>query len=372
MGSPASSERGTPRRRLATLLLALAVAWSLPACGIDKLVSSPGTDDDSGSPGGGGGNGGGTQSLSLVFITQPTNTVEKEPIKPDVQVAVRDQSGNTVASFTGTIRLEIAANPSNGHLQGDTGRQPSSGVAVFDNLRVDEPGNGYTLRATASGVSSAISASFNITRQRPDDRVIAVVSGSGQQDTVGATLGVPYVVQVRREDGTPVPGVEITWAVASGGGIVTPNVVATDGAGMARATHQLGTTAGDQTVTASAAVLGSPVTFTTAARHGAAARIAVVQQPTDVATGATIAPPVRVRIVDRFDNLATTYAAAVTVDIVPLTGTPLATLMGTLTQTPAGGEAVFPDLQVSLPGIGYKLRLVTGSLTVDTGPFTVL
>jgi hypothetical protein len=367
MGSPASSER----RRTAALPLLLAGLLVLGGCGIDKLVSSPGVDDDGNGNGNGNGNGG-APTLQLVFTVQPTNTDAGERIQPDVQVTVRDQSGATVTAFTGPIRLEIAANPSNGRLRGDTEETPSNGVAAFDNLRIEEDGNGYTLRASASGVSSATSASFNISRQRPDDRVIAVVSGSGQQDTVAATLDEPYMVKVMNEDGAPAPGVEVTWAVASGGGVITPNVVATDGAGVARATHQLGTGAGTQSVTASAEALQSPVTFTAAALHGAAARITFVQQPTDAGTDAIIAPPVRAQVLDQFDNPATGYAVTVSISLVPLTGTPLAVLRGTLDQLPSGGMVAFPDLRVSHPGIGYRLRVQSGSLTADSSPFTVL
>jgi hypothetical protein len=364
MDSPASSDR----RRLLPLLLAGLV---LGGCGIDKLVSSPGVDDDGSGTGPGNGNGG-APTFQLVFTVQPSNTDAGERIQPAVQVTVRDQSGATATSFTAPIRLALAANPSDGRLRGDTERVPSNGVAVFDNLRIDEDGNGYTLRASASGVSSATSASFNISRQRPDDRVIAVVSGSGQQDTVAATLDEPYVVKVTKEDGSPAPGVEVIWTVASGGGVITPNVVATDGAGVARATHQLGTTAGTHSVTASAEALPSPVTFSAIAQHGAAARLTFVQQPTDAGTDATIAPPVRVQVVDQFDNPATGYTVSLSIGIIPLTGTPLAVLRGTLDQLPSAGVAVFPDLRVSLPGVGYRLRVQSGSLTADSSPFTVL
>jgi hypothetical protein len=359
MGSRASSERRRP-----ALPFLLAALLSLAGCGIDKLVSSPGVDDGRGN--------GGAPSLRLAFSVQPSSTEAGERIQPDVRVLVQDESGTTITSFTEHIRLEIAANPASGQLRGDTERTPSNGVAVFGNLRIDQEGDGYTLRASASGVSPAVSASFNISRQRPDDRVIAVVSGSGQQDTVATTLGEPYVVKVTNQDGSPASGIEVTWTVASGGGVVTPNVVATDGAGMARATHRFGTSAGTQSVTVAAAVLGSPVTFTSTALHGTPVRITLIQQPSDAGTDAVIDPPVRVRVFDQFDNPATGYAVEVSIGIVPLTGTPLAALRGTLAQTPTGGDAVFPDLRVSLPGIGYRLRVQSGSLTADSSPFTVL
>jgi len=37
-----------------------------------------------------------------------------------------------------------------------------NGVARFDDLSIDQLGNGYTLQVTASGLKSAESAAFNI------------------------------------------------------------------------------------------------------------------------------------------------------------------------------------------------------------------
>jgi len=37
------------------------------------------------------------------------------------------------------------------------------GVATFPNLSIDQIGMGYTLRATAGGLTAATSSSFNVT-----------------------------------------------------------------------------------------------------------------------------------------------------------------------------------------------------------------
>lgn len=135
-------------RRLSLLLGAAAL--TLLSCGIDKLVSAPGQ------PGGSR-----TQALRLAFLVQPSHTVVDAAIKPDVQVAVQDDSGNLMATFKGRITLTLAVNPSGGSLKG-ADRDAAGGIAVFGGLKIDREGSGYVLQASAAGVGSALSASFNV------------------------------------------------------------------------------------------------------------------------------------------------------------------------------------------------------------------
>lgn len=135
-------------RRLSLLLGAAAL--TLLSCGIDKLVSPPGQ------PGGSR-----TQALRLAFLVQPSHTVVDAAIKPDVQVAVQDESGNLMATFKGRITLTLAVNPPGASLKG-ADRDADGGIAVFGGLKIDGEGSGYVLQASAAGVASALSASFNV------------------------------------------------------------------------------------------------------------------------------------------------------------------------------------------------------------------
>jgi plastocyanin len=81
---------------------------------------------------------------------------------------------------------------------------------------------------------------------------LAKSGGDGQDWYFDNPLPVAYSVVARDANGRPVPGVSVTWAVASGGGSVDPSVSVTDGDGIASATHTLGPTETSQTVTASA------------------------------------------------------------------------------------------------------------------------
>src|SRR5213079_3354799 len=101
-------------------------------------------------------------ATNLAFTTQPQSTQAGQTM-PAVRVTARDASGNTVTSYTGLITVALGANPGGGTLSGTTSVNAVSGVATFSTLSINSPGNGYTLVASASGLTGTTSASFNIT-----------------------------------------------------------------------------------------------------------------------------------------------------------------------------------------------------------------
>jgi len=103
----------------------------------------------------------------VTFTVQPSTTTAGSTISPPVQVAAQDDAGNTDASFTGSITLALGTNPGGGTLSGTKSVTAVNGVATFSNLSIDKAGNGYTLQATASGLTGASSAAFNITAPAP-------------------------------------------------------------------------------------------------------------------------------------------------------------------------------------------------------------
>ncbi|HKA58962.1 MAG TPA: hypothetical protein VKD28_10140, partial [Gemmatimonadales bacterium] len=99
----------------------------------------------------------------LAFTVQPSSAVAGVAISPAVRVTAQDNFGNTATGFAGTITMAIANNPAGGVLSGTIAVAPVSGVSVFSNLMINQPGTGYTLRATATGLTLATSSAFNIT-----------------------------------------------------------------------------------------------------------------------------------------------------------------------------------------------------------------
>src|SRR5437773_1856063 len=88
--------------------------------------------------------------VRLSFDVQPSNTEPSSPITPAVQVALRDLGTGALATeITNRIKVGIGTNPGEATLGGDTIQPPSNGIATFANLRINNPGTGYTLAADA-------------------------------------------------------------------------------------------------------------------------------------------------------------------------------------------------------------------------------
>ena len=100
-----------------------------------------------------------------MYTVQPSNTAPYATITPAVKVKAIDVQGNTVTTYTGQVTIAIAHNGGllwAGTLSGTKTVSPVNGVATFSNLSIDQKGDGYTLRTTSPGLTSAVSASFNI------------------------------------------------------------------------------------------------------------------------------------------------------------------------------------------------------------------
>src|SRR2546430_2144210 len=136
-----------------------------------------------------GGEAGPTQpaaATKLVFTVQPTSAAGAQPITPAVQIAVQDASGNTVTSASATVTVALVANPGAGTLSGTLTVAATQGIATFSNLRIDRPGSGYTLAASAGGLSGATSVPFAVT-------LTFTAVSAGESHTCGVTaVGAAY------------------------------------------------------------------------------------------------------------------------------------------------------------------------------------
>src|SRR6266581_6056956 len=128
----------------------------------------------------------------LGFTQQPqTTVVAGAAITPPVQVAALDASEHVVQGFTGTIGLALEPASNGGTLSGGTPVNAVNGVATFPSLSVDKAGNGYTLRATASGLTDVTSSAFAVTPPPPTTGDLTVTtSTSGPNPPSGYTVTV--------------------------------------------------------------------------------------------------------------------------------------------------------------------------------------
>ncbi|HEV8399261.1 MAG TPA: hypothetical protein VGQ18_05400 [Gemmatimonadales bacterium] len=101
----------------------------------------------------------------LAFATQPSRALPFAHISPAVRVAVVDDQGNAITTFSGPVTVAIGRNGGlllPGTLSGTQTVNAVNGMATFSDLSIDQLGNGYTLKASGAGLIGAESAPFNI------------------------------------------------------------------------------------------------------------------------------------------------------------------------------------------------------------------
>ncbi|WP_337169442.1 hypothetical protein [Gemmatimonas aurantiaca] len=136
----------------------------------------------------------------------------------------------------------------------------------------------------------------------PPPAVITSVTSPALTGTVGETVG-PLTVKVTDAGGGAVAGVQVTFAVAEGGGSVSPAIDTTDNAGLASTTWRLGQQVVAQRVTATAQGVTGDVNFVATANPGAPATIAVQAGDNQTAVaGAAVATAPAVVLKDRYNN----------------------------------------------------------------------
>jgi hypothetical protein len=103
--------------------------------------------------------------VKLAFTQEPTNTPTSTNISPAITVEIQDATGNVVPTSTDNITLAIGTDPTSGSatLGGTLTVAAVNGVATFSNIQIDVGDTGFDLNATATGLTSATSASFDIT-----------------------------------------------------------------------------------------------------------------------------------------------------------------------------------------------------------------
>ncbi len=123
---------------------------------LDAAISDPFDITDAGDP------------AQLAFGVQPSNTTVDRTISPPVEVRIEDEDGNLVGDADDGVEIAIDNNPAGGTLSGTTTVDADGGVATFDDLSIDEVGDGYTLEAAAEDLDGAESVSFDI-REEPEE-----------------------------------------------------------------------------------------------------------------------------------------------------------------------------------------------------------
>lgn len=309
----------------------------------------------------------------LSFFVEPSSTTAGSTITPAVQVEVLDAFANRVGTATNTITVALLNNPGGGTLSGIKSRNASAGVATFNNLSIDKAATGYTIRATATGLTSDTSATVNIT---PGVATQLFFTVSPSNTVAGALIAPAVQVTARDAQGNTATGFtgNVTLAIGTNpvngtlsgsssvpaaGGVATFSNLTIDKVGTgytlnASATGPAGATSGTFNITV-----------------GAPARLVFGQQPASTTGGATISPAVTLQILDANGNL-TASTASVSLALTPGTGTAGAHLGGTVNAAAIAGVATFSNLSVDSAGSAYTLNASSNGLVGDTSSaFTI-
>jgi len=278
-----------------------------------------------------------------------------------VSVAVEDANGNVVTDFNGGVTLALSGNPAGGTLGGTLTATAVNGMATFTGLTINTPGNGYTLEATANGLTSALTNSIGVT---PVGQATQLVVTS--QPPSSATTGTGFGLTVQAEDslGNVDTSFNGTVVVEDAFGDLLGQTTAVNGV----ATFTSVTV--KQVGSISLTVTGDGLSVTTNpvnATPSPATQLGIAALSTNVLTGAPFS--LTVFALDPSGNVDSNYNGSVTLS---LSSSPGGTLGGTLTATAVNGVATFSGLTISSPGEGYVIQAASPGLSaISTTPFDV-
>ncbi|HET9707459.1 MAG TPA: hypothetical protein VFP39_04060, partial [Gemmatimonadales bacterium] len=306
-------------------------------------------------------------ATKLAFSNQPTNSLAAATINSavGVKVTAQDGLGNTDLTYTGNVTVAFGTNAGSGTLSGTLTVAAAAGVATFGNLSIDKVGTGYTLAATASGLTSSTSTGFNVINSVATHLVFSQQPGN---TVAGATIGT---VTVTALDASNNVAVDFTAAIAiaisnnPGAGTLSGTASVPAVAGVATfSTLSINKTGTGYTLAASAGALTGATSSGFNITPGVATHLAFFAQPTNATAGVAIAPSVVVNALDANNNIATAYTGNVVAAIGTNAGG--GTLSGTSSVAAVAGVATFANLSIDKSGTGYTLHATSGGLTDAT------
>lgn len=308
----------------------------------------------------------------LVFALQPSGGPGGGEWSVQPVVAARDAGGNpTVATVP--VTLALGANPGSGSLACTTGLVLTTvvGTAAFGGCSVDRAATGYTLLATAPGLTTAASAAFSVT-VGPAARLGFAVQPSG--GAAGSAWSVQPVVAVEDAGGNLVPGATDTVSLApsssAAGALACTGgtaVQAQNGAAAFRGCSW--TMIGSGNVVQAVAPGLAPATsapFTVTV--GTPARLRFSTAAAGALGGSPFAVQPVVQVTDAWDNPVTSSPVAVTLSLQENLAGGVLTCNGGPVLTTSGSLAAFSGCAVNRVGQAYRLVAASPGLTPAVSP----
>ena len=267
-------------------------------------------------------------------------------------VEVRDQYDATMAGVTVTFALLTGG----GSLSATTATTDENGRAESTLTLGSEPGTN-TVEASVEGISRREVFSAEASLPPPVATSLSIVSGDNQEELTGETLANPFVIEVRDQYDAPLAGVTVTFALPTGGGSLSSEMVMTDANGRAESTLTLGSEPGTNTVEVSVEGISQMAVFSAEAGlpPPVATALSIVSgHNQNGLTGEALANPFVIGVRDQYDA----PLAGVTVTFALLTGG--GSLSATTATTDANGRAESTLTLGSAPGTNTVEASVEG------------
>ena len=311
-----------------------------------------------------------TAATQLVVTAQPPTTVVAGD-QFGLTVSAEDSLGNVDAGFGGQVTLTTPS--------GTLTTTAINGVATFFPVTLTTAGTGFTLQASANGVTSATTNSIQVTAATATTLMFfteppaSVPAGNFFQVTVAAedaygNVNQNYSGQIMiglasNPDGAPFAPMTVT--ISAGEAVVTGLAIdkATP-AGDSGYTLQATDTSGKLSAGTSTAV-----TVTAAA----ATQLVVTSQPQSSLTAGSVFT-VAISAEDQFGNVDPSFGSSVTLTLEKNGASTSTPLNGTLTMSAVNGVATFANLSLDTAASGYTIVASTNSnlAAVPTSPLTVI
>ena len=307
-------------------------------------------------------------AAKLAIIGQPTNTAAGATI-PAIRVAVQDATGATVTGDNTTqVTLAIGTNAAgNGTITGLATVSAVAGIATFNNLSIAQAGTGYTVIATATGLTSATSANFDILPGAATQLAFTVQPSA---TAAGAVMSPAVQVTVRDALGNRVTSSSAAITLALGtnpsSGTLTGTKTVNAVSGVASFSG-LSIDNGGTGYTLTAAASGLTGATSGAFDVGAALPASVLVfsiQPASSVAGDPLSPAIQVEIRNANGERVRTARDAVTLSFGANPGS--GTLSGTKTVNAIDGIASFTGLSINRAATGYTLAASASGLTGAT------
>jgi adhesin/invasin len=286
----------------------------------------------------------GTQIAKVAGDNQQAGVGRLVPIAP--AVVVRDAANLPVPG----VIVTFAVGSGGGSVVGASQVTDANGRAAVGGWFLGPLPGPNTLTASAPGIPAV---TFAATGAAGQAAAMVAVSATSQSAPAGTAVADPPSVLVRDAQGTPVPGVAVTFTVAAGGGTVTGSPATTNASGVATLTSWvLGTAVGLNTVTATSPGLPS-VTFNATGLAGQPATVIAFNGNNQAAVqGTAVAVQPSVKVTDANGN--------------PVPGVAVSFAIGT-----GGGGATGVNQNTDALGLATVGSWILGSGTPNTLVATV-